>query len=140
MFTLWALFTVLAVENSLEVFVKYGIHLHCSKWEMSPKVFNANVGMNVNLIDPQLFHNSPHTFSLWVTREKSNLIKKYFYLRTIQRSIIILSEGKKHKIHVIFHLFSILLFTHNNISIPIINIWKCSTKKLAPVMNLSDLF
>lgn len=31
---------------------------------MSPKVFNANVGMNVNLIELQLFHNSPHTSAL----------------------------------------------------------------------------
>lgn len=31
LFTLWALFTVLAVQNSLEVFVKCSIHLLCSK-------------------------------------------------------------------------------------------------------------
>lgn len=94
LFTLWALFTVLAVENSLVLFVKYGLHLHCSKWEKSPKVFNANVGMNVNLIELQLFHNSPHTFALWVTRENNHSIKSIFALEPYKEVLSFLEKRK----------------------------------------------
>lgn len=76
---------------------------------MSPKVFNANVGMNGNLIDPQLFHNSPHTFCLWVTRENYRLIKNIFTFEPYKE--VLSFFGNKKALFPIYFLFYFLHIT-----------------------------